>query len=184
MAKKKKDSISDLFGDSPAPPKPVGENNSGAAAELAAIESDARRCRQMRDAAFLVWEEADRKNVLGDDVKEADERRAWGRYLEMRELYENATKQLAVFDKGVAQERREGEKVPLVDVKEWFAQLRLCRNITLENYLIGISQLSPKFKTPVDFMKAHGDLIRSTEETAIAAAVKEKQLPDWIVTTS
>lgn len=155
--------------------------DSGAPAALKAIESDELLCRKRRDAAMKEWEEKDRKLVLGDDVSEADERRAWMRYQEAREVHAETLKSLATFDKGVREDRREGEKVLVADAKEWFAQMKLCWHIALENYLVGMSQRSPTFKAPVDFMKAHGDLIRATEESAIAAAVKEKQLPAWIL---
>lgn len=157
------------------------KQDSGAPAALKAIEAHELKCRLEKDTAHAEWKRAQEKEVEGDDVSEFKERRMHSRYVEALEHWDDATKKLALFDKGVREDRREGEKVSLADVREWIAQLRLCRNITLENYLIGISQQSPTFKAPIDFMKAHGDLIRATEESAIAAAVKEKQLPAWIL---
>lgn len=101
--------------------------------------------------------------------------------LAANDLWNKIAKTLLTYKKGVPNSEREGEKVPLDDVREWIAQLRLCRNIALENYIIGIAQQSPKFTAPTDFMKAHADLIRATEESAISSAVKEKQLPEWIL---
>lgn len=176
MKQKKKADIGELFGDAPIEEK----DNSGAAAELAAIESDARKCRQMRDAAFLVWEEADRKNVLGDDIKEADERRAWGRYLEMRELYENATKQLAVFDKGVSKERREGEKIPVSECKDIFAQYELSLKLAMEAYIIKIAQDAALCESAESFHLAHAEAIRACREGAIVSARREGVLPNWL----
>ena len=97
-----------------------------------------------------------------------------------RDNFGKTAKILLSYDKGVQLERREGEKVLVDEVKEWFRQLRLCVSIARENYLIGMAQQSPTFKTPVEFMKAHGDLIRSTDASAIDAAVREGQLPKWI----
>ncbi len=169
----------DLFADSGAELHARGD--SGAAAELRAIEADALLCRNRRDKALKEWEEADRKLVLGDTVSETAERRAWGRYLEQRELYEDATKQLAVFDKGVRPERREGEKIPVSEAKEIFAQLMLSIDLAIEQMIIADAQSAALCSSPEEFHLAHAGNYRAAKDGAISNARREGALPGWIL---
>lgn len=98
-----------------------------------------------------------------------------------RKNFRDTAKTLLDYDKNVVTERREGEKVSVSECREWFAQYRLTIHVARENYIISIAQASPKFTAPEDFVKAHAEIIRSTEETALASAVKEGALPDWIL---
>jgi hypothetical protein len=155
--------------------------DSGAPAALKAIEADELLCRRHRDAAFKIWQEADEKNVLGDTIKEADERRAWGRYLEAREVYAEAAKQLALFDKGVREDRREGEKILVSDVKELFAQIDLSWSLALESYIVTNAQSAALCESPEQFHAAHAENMRAAKAGALDAAKREGILPSWIL---
>lgn len=157
------------------------KQDSGAPAALKAIEADELLCRKQRDLAFKVWQEADEKNVLGDDVKEADERRAWGRYLEAREVYAEAAKQLATFDKGVSKERREGEKITVEEAKEIFAQLILSYDLAFEKCILTDARDAALAKTEIEFHEAHARNWRSAKDGAIESAKGEGVLPKWIL---
>lgn len=155
--------------------------DSGAPAALKAIESDELLCRKRRDAAMKEWEEKDRKLVLGDDVSEADERRAWMRYQEAREVHAETLKSLATFDKGVREDRREGEKILVSDVKELFAQLDLSWNLALESYIVASAQSAALCSSPEEFHVAHAAHIRAAKAGALDAAKREGVLPAWIL---
>jgi hypothetical protein len=157
------------------------KQDSGAPAALKAIEADELLCRNRRDAAMKEWEEKDRKLVIGDEVSEADERRAWMRYQESREVHAETLKSLATFDKGVSKERREGEKITVEEAKEIFAQLDLCGTLSLEAYIAAQAQSAALCDSPEAFMVAHAENIRAARNGAIDAAKRDGALPAWIV---
>lgn len=155
--------------------------NTGAAAALKAIEEHEEKCRKDVQDAEAVWREAKSLAVEGDDVSERKERRLHREYTEALEMWHDATKKLAVFDKGVSQERREGEKIPLDEAKEIYAQLLLTVNLALESCVNMDAQSAALCDSPEAFHKAHADNWRSAKEGAIAAAVGDGVLPKWIV---
>ena len=157
------------------------KQDSGAPAALKAIEADELLCRKRRDAAMKEWEEKDRKLVIGDDVSEADERRAWMRYQEAREVHAETLKSLATFDKGVREDRREGEKILVSDVKEMFAQLDLSWSLALESYIVASAQSAALCSSPEEFYVAHAENIRAAKSGAMDAAKREGVLPAWIL---
>jgi len=157
------------------------KQDSGAPAALKAIEADELLCRNRRDAAMKEWEEKDRKLVIGDEVSEADERRAWMRYQEAREVHAETLKSLATFDKGVSKERREGEKITVEEAKEIFAQLLLCYDLAFEKCILTDARDAALAKTEIEFHEAHARNWRSAKDGAIESAKGENVLPKWIL---
>ncbi len=94
------------------------------------------------------------------------------------DLWFKLSKQVRDFDKSVKEERRDGEKALVSEVKEWFIQFRLSLGIARENYIIGMAQQSGD---PMKFVKAHAELIRSTEDAAILSAISEGVIPRWVI---
>lgn len=156
-------------------------NETGAPAALRAIEEHELRCRNEKDTAHKCWQERLRLLVVGDDVSERDERLSHSRYLEALELWDDSTKKLAVFDKGVRPERREGEKILVVECKEMFAQLFLSLNVALESYIISIAQNAYQCNSAEEFFQMHADNLRATRDTAIESAKRECVLPEWVL---
>ncbi len=173
--KQKKESVADLFGDSPPP---IGEK--GAPAALKAIEAHELQCRNEKDEAHKEWKEAQDLVAEGDDVSESKERRLHFRYIEALEHWDDATKKLALFDKGVSAERREGEKIPVAECKEIFAQYELSLRLAMEAYIIKIAQDAALCESAEGFHLAHAEAIRACREGAIASARREGVLPGWL----
>jgi hypothetical protein len=158
---------------------PPGE--SGAPAALKAIEAHELACRKEKDLAHSAWKRAQELEVEGDDVSERKERLTHTRYVESLEHWDDATKKLAIFDKGVKEERREGEKILVSEVKEIFAQFDLSINLAVEQYIIAQAQSAALCGSPEEFHLAHADNIRAAKAGAIDAAKREGVLPNWIL---
>lgn len=163
-----------------APVPPPAQQEAGAPAALRAIEIHELKCREEKDAAHAEWKDAQRLEVEGDDVSEAKERRMHYRYVEALEHWDDATKKLAVFDKGVTKERREGEKIAVEEAKEIFAQLDLCGTLSMEAYIASQAQSAALCDSPEGFMVAHAENIRAARSGAIDAAKRDGVLPAWI----
>ena len=159
-------------------PKPTAE--SGAPAALKAIEEHEVQCRIAKDEAYRKWRNSVLLAVEGDDVSERNERLSLRDYNEALQMWDDATKKLAVFDKGVKQERREGEKVLVSEAKEIFKQFNLCYRMAIESYIITISQNVFECKSSQEFHGMHAENLRVTVQSAINDAKRDGVLPKWI----
>jgi len=163
------------------PSAPPAQQEAGAPAALKAIEIHELKCREEKDAAHAEWKDAQRLEVEGDDVSEAKERRMHYRYVEALEHWDDATKKLAVFDKGVTKERREGEKIAVEEAKEIFAQLILSYDLAFEKCLLTDARDAALAKTEVEFHSAHSQNWRAAKDGAIESAKGEGVIPKWIL---
>lgn len=160
----------------PSTPK----QDSGAPAALRAIEIHELKCREEKNEAHAAWKEAQRCEAEGDEVSEIKERRMHNRYVESLEHWDDATKKLALFDKNVVNERREGEKVLVSDVKEMFAQLDASWTLAVESYVLAQSQSAALCESPEQFHIAHAENIRTAKASAIRDAAREGVIPAWL----
>lgn len=156
------------------------QGDTGAPAALAAIERHELECRTEKDNALAEWKEAKRLVVDGDDVSERKERRLHNQYRDALEMWDDATKKLAVFDKGVRPERREGEKILVADAKELFAQYELCVDLALEQCIVADCQSAALCNSPDEFHAAHAENWRSAKASAIDAARRDGAIPAWL----
>ncbi len=97
-----------------------------------------------------------------------------------RDNFGKTAKILLAFDRGVASERKEGEKISVDECKEIFAQLLLSIDLALEQRLIADAQSAALADSPETFHKASADNWRAAKDGAIASAKAEGALPSWI----
>lgn len=176
--KKKSGDISDLFGESPDTTLTKGER--GAPAALRAIEAHELQCRNEKDEAHEEWKKFYAKIVDEDPVSIERADRLHRDYFAALELWDDATKKLALFDKGVSAERREGEKIPVSEAREIFAQYELCILQAVESYVISISQQAAICESPEAFHIAHAEAIKTARDSAIKLARSEGVIPAWL----
>ena len=163
----------------PAPQQQPGDT--GAPAALKAIAEHELRCRNEKDAAYAAWSVAKSKLVEGDDVSERTANRAHREYIELLEIWHDASKKLLEFEKVVPEAKREGEKIAVSDAKEYFRQYELSISIAIETYIVQISQSAALCESAEKFHSLHSDAIRTSVKGAIESAVREGVIPAWIL---
>lgn len=175
--KKKAGDIADLFGDSPAPP--VEEKNAGAPAALSRWANQERK--EFETVEKL---EAQLENLLlldrDDDEINTKIRVCEGDLSRAKDAWAQTSKILLSFDSKVSVERREGEKIPVAEAREIFAQYELSLRLAMEAYIIKISQDAALCDSAEGFHLAHADAIRACREGAISAARRDGVLPAWL----
>ncbi len=159
-------------------PKPISE--AGAPAALKAIESHEVRCRADMENSYAEWKTAQSKRNEDDEVSERIANKAHRDYIDALEVWHEATKKLGEFDKRIAPERREGEKVGVEEVKEYFRQYQLSIDLALEAYIIHQSQAATLCNSPEEFHTAHAANLRAVKQGAIEAAIREGVLAKWV----
>lgn len=90
-------------------------------------------------------------------------------------------KALLEFDRGVAPEKREGEKIPIAEAKEIFAQLMLSLDLALEQCAISSAQSAALCDSPERFYKEHAENWRAAKDGAIASALGDGVIPKWLI---
>ena len=90
-------------------------------------------------------------------------------------------KALLEFDRGVAPEKREGEKILVSECKEIFAQYQLSIDLAIEQTIIADAQSAALCDSPEAFHIAHAGNYRAAKEGAITAAKNDGVLPSWIL---
>lgn len=90
-------------------------------------------------------------------------------------------KALLEFDRGVAPEKREGEKILVSEAKEIFAQYQLSIDLAIEQTIIADAQSAALADSPEAFHIAHAANYRAAKEGAITAAKNDGVLPNWIL---
>ncbi len=164
----------------PDPPKEGAPSELAAPAVLKRLQMDAAKFSAQIDDSE---ERLAALQALSDNAKEAAKNkeqiaRVECELITARDNFGKTAKILLSFDKGVSSERKEGEKVSVEECKEFFTQFRLSLGIARENYIIAMAQQSGD---PMKFVKAHAELIRSTEDAAIESAIRESVIPKWVI---
>lgn len=95
------------------------------------------------------------------------------------DLWFKLSKQVLDYDKKVDLSRREGEMVPALEAKEFFAQFHLSITLAIESYIISLSQDATRAESPEQFYQAHADNLRSCMTSAVEKAQKDNKLPKW-----
>ena len=157
------------------------KGDKGAPAALIAIEEHEAQCRHEKDVARDLWKAAQAAFVEGDEVSERANSRTRRDYLDALEIWDDATKKLALFDKAVAPEKREGEKILRTDAQEIFAQIRLSLNLGLESYIIRACDMFAQPMSQEEAHKLHAASLRDCFRSAIDSAKRDGALPEWIV---
>ncbi len=157
--------------------KPKGEQ--GAPAALKAIEEHELRCREEKDEARTIWKSAQANRVEGDEVSERAENRTRRQYLEALETWDDATKKLALFDKQILPEKREGEKLLKADAESFFTSMARHLRVGLEQTIISVSQDAMQCATPEAFYGMAANRFRSTFNESMNTARNEGHLPKW-----
>lgn len=158
--------------------KPRGDV--GAPAALRAIEEHELRCREEKDIARQVWKDAQVKVVEDDDVSQRAANRTRREYLESLETWDDATKKLAVFDKQVVPEKREGEKIAKTEAETYFTAFARHARVALEQTFISVAQDAMQCATPEAFYGMASGRFRSTFNDAMHTAERESKIPKWV----
>lgn len=95
--------------------------------------------------------------------------------------WRETAKMLLPYDKGVAVEKREGEKIGIAEAKEIFAQLMLSLDLALEQCAISSAQSAALCDSPERFYKEHAENWRAAKDGAIASALGDGVIPKWLV---
>lgn len=157
--------------------KPKGEQ--GAPAALRAIEEHEVRCREEKEIARDLWKAAQTALDEGDEVSLRTESRCRQDYLHALEIWDDATKKLALFDKTVTPEKREGERIPKAEAESFLTASTRGLRIALEQGLVSISQDAMQCATPEVFYTMAASQIRGAFTESMNTAVRESKLPSW-----
>lgn len=158
-------------------------SNTGAPAALEAIAAHELRCREAKDAAYLIWQKAKKDRNEDDDISMRTYNRTLRDYEESVEEWIDLTKALLGYDSKVSPARREGEKVSVDEAREYFRQYWLSIELAIEAYIVQISQAAALCESPEAFHLAHAENIRSAKDGAIDACFRGDSpvLPKWLL---
>ena len=97
-----------------------------------------------------------------------------------RDNFGKTAKILLAYDRGVATERKDGEKISVEECKEIFAQYQITIDLALEQAIIADAQSAALCDSPEAFHRAAADNWRAAKDGALASAKAENILPKWI----
>lgn len=153
----------------------------GAPAALEAIAAHELRCRTEMDKTYALWQEAKVTRNEDDDVSIRIYNRLHRDYQDALEEWHLSSKKLLEFDTKVAPARREGEQVPVAEVKEIFRQVFLSIELANEDYILQVCQVAALCKSPDEFHLAHAGKLRGAVRSAIESAQRESVIPKWVL---
>ena len=84
------------------------------------------------------------------------------------------------YDKGVAIERQQGEKISVEEAREIFSQLILTIDLALEQAIIADAQSAALCDSPEAFHRAAADNWRAAKDGALASAKADGVIPKWL----
>lgn len=161
--------------------KAAPRGDKGAPAALKAIEEHELRCREEKDVARLAWKDAETQLVEGDEIAERRLNRTRRQYLESLETWDDSTKKLALFDKQVLPEKREGEKITKDDAEKYFTAYTRHARVAYENTIMSIAQDAIHCATPESFYGMAAGRLRHSLNDAMKTAHTEGRVPAWLV---
>lgn len=159
------------------------KQETGAPAALRRLEEHELRCAQEVDRL-----KAEKSRLLamqepkGDDAIRTHRQRIQDSVLNLGDAQDDwnkALKSLREFDKAVAPEKREGEKIPVAEASEFFRQFDLSIILAIESYIITQGQDAARCESPEQFYQIHAENIRSCRVAAIEKAQQDGKLPKW-----
>lgn len=182
----------------PKKPKPTPSGESGAPAALDAITAPHYSKSLGAAAALERW--AAQEVLEGESVKtltatlnnllkldrDDDEintkiARAVRDLESAKDQWGTTSKILLSFEKGVPDEKRQGEKVLVEEAREIYRQLMLSVKLALEACIIADAQSAALCDAPEQFHKAHAENYRAAMDGAIESAKSDGVLPGWII---
>jgi len=153
-----------------------------APAVLRRLQSSAAKFAEQEDDAEARLAEL---YMLSPNAKETQDNksaiaRAECDLLNARDNFNKTAKALLNYDKGVAIERQQGEKISVEEAREIFAQLMLTIDLALEQRIIADAQSAALCDSPEAFHRASADNWRAAKDGAVASAKADSVLPKWL----
>ena len=153
-----------------------------APAVLKRLQSSAAKFAEQEDDAEARLAEL---YMLSPNAKETQDNksaiaRAEAELFNARDNFNKTAKALLNYDKGVATERKDGEKISVEEAREIFAQLMLTIDLALEQRIIADAQSAALCDSPEAFHKASADNWRAAKDGAVASAKADSVLPKWL----
>ena len=163
----------------------MSQKNTGAPAALVRLEKEELQCYERKEEVAKELAELQEPPLNASE----EHRELWATQKNRLESdllfsfkrWDVARKALMEYDKSVAVEKREGEKIPVAEVKEYFAQLLLSIGLAVEQVIIADSQSAALASSPEEFYKARANNYRAAKDGAIQAAINDGVLPKWIL---
>jgi hypothetical protein len=157
---------------------PAKSEDSGAPAVLRRLEADALEYTRTIDdkkAELVALRAVKETAAIREKIARAEMELA-----SANDEFVKTAKVLLAYDKSVKEDRREGEKILVSDVKEIFAQFQLSESLALESYIITIAQGAALCGSPEEFHALHAENIRAARAGALDAAKREGVIPAWL----
>jgi len=153
-----------------------------APAVLRRLQSSAAKFAEQEDDAEARLAEL---YMLSPNAKETQDNksaiaRAEAELFNARDNFNKTAKALLNYDKGVATERKDGEKISVEEAREIFAQLMLTIDLALEQRIIADAQSAALCDSPEAFHRASADNWRAAKDGALASAKSDGVLPKWL----
>ena len=153
-----------------------------APAVLKRLQSSAAKFAEQEDDAEARLAEL---YMLSPNAKETQDNksaiaRAEAELFNARDNFNKTAKALLNYDKGVATERKDGEKISVEEAREIFAQLILTIDLALEQRIIADAQSAALCDSPEAFHRASADNWRAAKDGALASAKADSVLPKWL----
>jgi hypothetical protein len=153
-----------------------------APAVLKRLQSSAAKFAEQEDDAEARLAEL---YMLSPNAKETQDNksaiaRAEAELFNARDNFNKTAKALLNYDKGVATERKDGEKISVEEAREIFAQLMLTIDLALEQRIIADAQSAALCDSPEAFHRASADNWRAAKDGAVASAKADSVLPKWL----
>jgi hypothetical protein len=145
---------------------------------------------QMSAAKFAAQEDdaearLDALRLLSPNAAETQENkgaiaRAECDLLNARDNFNKTAKALLNYDRGVAIERKEGEKASIEECREWIKHILDCVQIAHQKCRITMAQAAAKANSPEDFVVATDGSFSAEVKNAISSALEDGVLPKFI----
>ena len=164
--------------------KTTQNDGTGAPAALKRLETEELKCYQSKESleAMLSTLEEPSLNATTEqrELWATTKTRIESDLLFSFKRWDVARKALMEYDKSVAPEKREGEKILVSECKEIFAQYQLSIDLAIEQTIIADAQSAALCDSPEAFHIAHAGNYRAAKEGAITAAKNDGVLPAWL----
>ncbi len=98
-----------------------------------------------------------------------------------RDNFNKTAKALLTYDKGIATERKDGEKISVEECKEFWKQYDLSLDLAVEQLAIADSQSAALCDDPASWYVTHAENYRAAKKGAVESAITEGVLPKWIL---
>ena len=154
-----------------------------APAVLKRLQSSAAKFAEQEDDAEARLAEL---YMLSPNAKETQDNksaiaRAEAELFNARDNFNKTAKALLNYDKGVATERKDGEKISVEEAREIWKQFVLCVNLAMEQHIIASSQTAALCDSPESFHISAAVNWRSALTGIIDSAISDGTLPKWLV---